>query len=100
LQLRYLDGVLHHIATDADYAPAGWGAAEVAHFRLVAQCADAAIATRDLFTLRLLRLRPDADGAVASVSLSAARMLTIKFESTATSMSAVFDTSMVETGKR
>jgi hypothetical protein len=100
LQLRYLHDVLHHIATDADYEPAGWDAAEVAHFLLVAQCADAASATQDLLTLRLLRLRPDADGAVASVSLSAVRMLTIKFESTATSMSAVFDTSMVETGKR
>jgi hypothetical protein len=100
LQLRYLDDVLQRIATDADYEPAGWDAAEVAHFRLIAQCAEAAIAESDLLTLRLLRLRPGADDTVTSVPLSAARMLTIKFESTTTPMAAVFDVSRVETEKR
>ena len=84
MQLRYLDDVLQRLATDADYEPAGWDAAEIDRFRLVAQCADSAIAARDLCTLRLLRLRPSADDTVASVPLSAARMLTIRFETSNT----------------
>lgn len=100
MQLRYLDDVLQRIATDADYEPVGWDAAEVAHFRLIAQCADAAIAERDLLTLRLLRLRPGADDTVASVPLSATRMLTIKFEPTTTPITAVLDVSRVETERR
>jgi hypothetical protein len=100
LQLRYLDDVLQRIATDADFEPAGWDAAEVAHFRLIAQCAEAALEERDLLALRLLRLRSGADDTLASVLLSAARMLTIKFEPTTTPMTAVFDVSRAGTGKR
>lgn len=97
LQLRYLDDVLQRIASDADYTAAGWDAVEVAHFRLVAQCVDAAIAESDLLTLRLLRLRTGTENNAASVPLSAVRVLTIKFERTTTPMSAVFDVSTVET---
>ncbi len=97
LQLRYLDDVLQRIASDADHKPAGWDAAEVAHFRLVAQCASAATAEGDLLTLRLLRIRTDAHNGVASVVLSAKRVLIIGFEPTTTPMTAVFDVSRVET---
>jgi hypothetical protein len=97
LQLGYLDDVLQRLATDAAYAPIGWDAAEVAHFRLIAQCVDAAIDKRDVLTLRLLRLRPGEDDTVMSASLSATRLLTIKFEPSATSMTAVFGMSRVET---
>ena len=100
MQLRYLDDVLQCIASDADHTPAGWDAGEVAHFRLVAQCADAAIAESDLFTLRLLRLRTGAEDNAASVMLSAMRVLTINFEPTTTPMTAVFDVSTVETEER
>lgn len=100
MQLRYLDDVLQRIASDADYAPDGWDAREVAHFLLVAQCADAAIAESDLFTLRLLRLRAGAHNNAASVMLSAMRELTINFEPTTTPMTAVFDMSTVETEER
>lgn len=96
MQLRYLDDVLQRIASDADHTPADWEAAEVAHFRLVAQCASAATAEGDLLTLRLLRIRTDADG-VASVALSPKRVLIIRFEPTTTPMTAVFDASRVET---
>lgn len=99
MRLRYLDDVLERIATDAGYEPAGWEASEVIHFRLIAQCADAAVAERDLRTLRLLRLRSGAVDTVTSVSLSATRVLTIKFEPTAP-MTAVFDVLTVETEMR
>jgi hypothetical protein len=95
-----MDDVLQCIASDADYTPAGWDAGEVAHFRLIAQCADAAIAESDLFTLRLLRLRTGAENNAASVMLSAMRVLTINFEPTTTPMTAVFDVSTVETEER
>jgi hypothetical protein len=75
-----LDDVLQRLADDADYAPAGWDAVEVDHFRLVAECADSAIAVQDLRAMRCLRLRLGSDNTVASVPLSATRMLTIKFE--------------------
>jgi hypothetical protein len=100
LQLRYLDDVLQCIASDADYTPDGWDAGEVAHFRLVAQCAEAAIAESDLFTLRLLRLRAGAENNAASVMLSAMRVLSINFEPTTTPMTAVFDVSTAESEKR
>jgi len=100
LQLRYRDDVLHRIASDAAYVPVGWDAAEVAHFRLVAQCADAAIVESDLLTLRLLRLRAGAGGNGAAVILSATRALTITFETQRTPMTAVFGLSPVGTGKR
>jgi hypothetical protein len=100
LQLRYLDDVLQCIASNAGYTPDGWDAGEVAHFLLVAQCADAAIAESDLFTLRLLRLRARAENNAASVMLSARRVLTINFEPTTTPMTAVFDVLTVETEER
>jgi hypothetical protein len=100
LQLRYLDDVLQRIASDADYKPAGWDAAEVAHFRLVAQCADSATVTSDLLTLRLLRLRAVTNDNVASVMLSATRVLTLRFETTTTPMTAMFEVSMVEMEQR
>jgi hypothetical protein len=100
LQLRYRDDVLQRIASDADHEPAGWDAAEVAHFRLVAQCADAAIVESDLLTLRLLRLRASTGNNVAAVILSATRVLTIRFETMTTPMTAVFDVSTVEMEER
>ena len=100
VQLRYVDDVLQRLASDADYEPAGWGAAEIAHFRLVAQCAEAAIAERDLLGLQLLRLRPGADADVALVFLSATRVLTIKFEPMTTPMTIVFDFSTEGTEER
>lgn len=100
LQLRYLDDVLQRIATDAGYAPVGWGAAEVTHFRLFAQCAGAAIAESDLHALRLLRLRPGTDDNHASVLLSTTRVLMIQFEMTATSVTAVLSVSTAETENR
>lgn len=100
LQLRYLDDVLQCIASDADDMSHGWDAEEVAHFLLVAQCADAAIVESDLFTLRLLRLRVGAENNAASVMLSARRVLTINFEPTTTPMTAVFDVLTVETEQR
>lgn len=97
LQLGYLDDDLQRIATDADYAPAGWDVPELDHFLLVAQCANAAISERDLLMLRVLRLRRSTAGNAASVMLSASRMLIIKFEASTTSLTAVFDLSTVET---
>ena len=100
MQLRYVDDVLQRIATDADYKPVGWDAVEVAHFLLVAQCAGAATTEGDLLTLRLLRIQSDAHQGVASVMLSAKRMLTIRFEPTTMPMTAVFDVSRIETEHR
>jgi hypothetical protein len=100
LQLTYLDDALQRIACDADHTPVGWDAAEVAHFRLVAQCASAATAESDLLTLRLLRIRADSDHGVASVVLSAKRVLLIRFESTTMPMTVEFDVSTVGTEQR
>lgn len=97
LQLRYLDDDLQAIATDANYQPAGWDAREVDHFLLVAQCAEAAFSPRDLYSLRILRVQQGTEDHAASVLLSDLRVLTIKFEDSTTSMSAVFDLSTVET---
>ncbi len=100
MQLRYPDDDLHRIASDAAYEPVGWDAVEVAHFRLVVQCADAAVADTDLLILRLLRLPASAGGHGAVVILSDIRLLTITFETDSTPMTAVFGVSTRGTDKR
>lgn len=96
MQLRYANDDLRRIATDADYQPPGWSEAELDHFLLVAQCADAAIGPEDLFAFRGLGLQNSSNDA-AVASLSPARQMKIQFEMEASPMTALLDVSTVET---
>jgi plasmid maintenance system killer protein len=98
MHLDFLDGTLRRLAVEEGFLPAGWAEAEICHFRLVAQCAQAAKVEGDLHATRILRLQACHDGEPGtwSVQLSARRRLAIAFKTEGTSATAVFSVSPPE----
>ena len=71
------------LAADHGFRPPGWDAAECRHFRLVAQCAQAAKGVGDLHAMRVLRIQSREGGILAgtsSVVLIARRCLILTFK--------------------
>ena len=76
---------------DGSAPPTGrWTDAEVRHVRLVAQCARAARTPKDLFALRVLRLRHTDEPEIARVELNTQHALLITFKGE-DPITAVFD---------
>jgi plasmid maintenance system killer protein len=81
LRLDFADQVLRQLADDPGFRPEGWEEAEASHFRLVAQCAQAAQAVGDLHAMRILRIRSHAGDppGVSSIQLSSSRQMLLAF---------------------
>jgi plasmid maintenance system killer protein len=92
LHLDFLDETLRRLAAEPAYRPEGWDVAEVRHFRLVAQCAQAAKVTGDLSAMRILRIQshPDDPPGTSSIWLSSCRRLLLTFKDDDTPATAVF----------
>ena len=99
MQLELFAEELRRLLSEPSHPPAGWTDAEIRHFYLVAQCADAAIVPADLHALQVLRLRtrPDDPPGISSVQLSPARRLIITFKTDSMPMTAVFDIVLSQT---
>ena len=82
MHLDFVDETLRRLAFDETFLPAGWGDEEICHFRLVAQCVQAAEAESDVRATRVLRLQACHDGepGMPSVQLSAHRRLLLVFK--------------------
>jgi hypothetical protein len=73
----------------------------MSHFRLVAQCAQAAQVADDLHATRVLRIRPNVDGQRGTwyVQLSSGRRLLLAFGTDTTSPTLMFSVLSMEMGK-
>ena len=93
LQVELFADELRRLMSEPGHRPASWTDAEIRHFYLVAQCAEAAQTSGDLHALQVLRLRirPDEEPGTSSVQLSLARRLIITFKADSIPMTAVFD---------
>ncbi len=102
MHLEFLDEGLRRLLDEPGYRPAGWSDAEIEHFCLVVQCADAARVHTDLLNMRLLGLQTDPHGApdASWTRLGPHRQLTVTFKSGSSPMTAVFDLSAAETAAR
>jgi hypothetical protein len=98
LRLHFHDEVLRRLAADSAFHPEGWEEVEIRHFRLVAQCAQAAQVVDDLHATRILRIRPHTDDqpGFSSVQLSPGRRLLLAFVPDHTSATAVFSVLSME----
>jgi hypothetical protein len=98
LHLRFQDEVLRRLAADPSFRPEGWDEAEIRHFRLVAQCAQAAQIADDLRETRILRVRPPTDHQpdFSSIQLSPGRRLLLAFGTDSTSLTATFSVLSME----
>ena len=98
MHLDFLDQALRRLATEPGFRPAGWDEAEISHFRLVAQCAQAAKAEGDLRAMRILRFQacPDTQPITSSIQLSPRRRLVLTFKNDDTPATAVFSVLSVE----
>lgn len=82
---------------DSCFRPDGWGASEIRHFFLVAQCAQAAKVEADLHAMRMLRLRSHPDESrTSSVQLGEKRRLTLTFNDESP-ITAQFDVTVIGT---
>lgn len=94
LHREYLDEVLRRLATEAEYEPPGWDSTGVALFRLVDQCAYAAVTEADLRSLRsYLRMQPypQAGPRAWLVVLGSHRSLVITIKAEDIPMTALFE---------
>ena len=100
MHIRFEDLVLRRLAAEPAFAPEGWEEPEISHFRLVAQCAQAAQVVGDLHATRVLRIRahPDQPG-TWFVQLSPARRLLLAFGTDNTSQTVMFSVLSMEMGK-
>jgi len=100
LQVELLADELRRLLSEPGHRPASWTDAEIRHFQLIAQCAEAAQTSADLRVLQVLRLRirPDDEPGTSSVQLSLTRRLIITFKTDSIPMTAVFDIVLLETG--
>ena len=98
MHLDFLDQVLRRLATEPSFRPAGWDEVEISHFRLVAQCAQAAQVESDLHATRILRLQacPDTAAKTSSVQLSHRRRLVLTFKNDGAPATAVFSVLPIE----
>jgi hypothetical protein len=98
LRLHFQDEVLRRLAADPAFCPEGWDEEEIRHFRLVAQCAQAAQIADDLHATRILRIRPHTDDQpdFSSIQLSPSRQLLLAFGTDNTSPTAVFSVLSME----
>lgn len=98
MQLDFLDQVLLRLASEPAFRPAGWSEAEIGHFRLIAQCAQAAEVADDLQAMRSLRLQkyPDAEARTSWIRLSPKRRLVLAFKNDCTPAAAVLSVMPVE----
>jgi toxin HigB-1 len=98
LHIRFEDHVLRRLAAEPAFAPEGWDEPEIRHFRLVAQCAQAAQVADDLHATRVLRIRPCADGQPGTwfVQLSSSRRLLLAFGTDTTSPTLMFSVLSME----
>jgi len=82
LRVEYLDDVLRHLATRADYHPAGWPGESVTAYRRLVQCIYAAGDDRDLRAMRSLRLRQQESDRPGSweVQLDPRRQVSLRFK--------------------
>lgn len=98
MHLDFLDEALRRLAAEPDFRPEGWDGAEVRHFRLVAQCAQAAKVADDLRAMRILRIQSHADDqpGTASIQLSPCRRLLLTFKNDNTPATAVFSVLSME----
>lgn len=98
MHLHFQDEILRRLAADPAFRPEGWDEAEIRHFRLVAQCAQAAQVADDLHATRILRIRPHTDDQpdLSSIQLSPGRWLLLTFGPDNTSPAAVFSVLSME----
>lgn len=98
MRLHFQDEVLRRLATEPAFSPPGWDEQEIRHFRLVAQCAQAAQVSDDLRATRILRIRPHADGrpGTSLIQLSPGRRLLLAFETDTASPTVVFSVLSME----
>jgi hypothetical protein len=98
LHLDYLDQVLLRLAAEPAFRPAGWDEAEISHFRLIAQCAQAAEVEGDLHAMRILRLQKcaDTEARTSWIQLSPRRRLVFVFKNDCTPVAAVLSVLPVE----
>lgn len=98
MQIRFGDQTLRRLAAEPAYAPEGWDEPEISHFRLVAQCAQAAQVADDLHATRVLRIRPHADGQPGTwfVQLSPGRRLLLAFGTDTPSPAVMFSVLSME----
>lgn len=98
MHLHFQDEVLRRLAADPAFRPEGWDEAETRHFRLVAQCAQAAQIAEDLHATRILRIRPRTDDQpdFSSIQLSPGRRLLLAFGTDNTSPTVVFSVLSME----
>ena len=98
MHLDFLDRTLRRLATEPGYRPPGWGEAEIDHFRLVAQCAQAAKVEGDLRTMRILRCQACLDGppGTSSIQLSPRRRLLLTFKNDDAPATAVLSVLLIE----
>ena len=94
-----MNEVLLRLATEADYRPPRWNEADIAAFRLLVQCARAAAIESDLRNMRLLQLRPNADGGpdTALARLGSSRDIVLTFKGSDSHPVAVFELLTSET---
>lgn len=98
MRLHFQDEVLRRLAAEPAFSPDGWDEQEVRHFRLVAQCAQAAQVADDLCATRILRIRPHADGrpGTSSIQLSPGHRLLLAFGTDTASPTVVFSVLSME----
>jgi len=98
LHLEFMDHALRRLVREAGFRPSGWDEEEISHFRLVAQCAQAAKVESDLNALRVLRLEacPDDQPGPSSIRLSSRQRLLVTFKSDDAPVTAVFSVMSVE----
>ena len=101
MHIRFEDQVLRRLAAEPTFAPEGWDEPEIRHFRLVAQCAQAAQVADDLHATRVLRIRPNADGQSGTwfVQLSSSRRLFLAFGTGTTYQTVMFSVLSMEMEK-
>jgi len=79
---EYIDEELRRLATEPAFRPSGWSAGEISDFRVLVQCARAALVDTDLRNMRMLRIEPDEtnDPNRARAMLSSGRLLDLTFK--------------------
>ena len=100
MHISFEDPVLRRLAAEPAFAPEGWDDPETRHFRLVAQCAQAAQVAGDLHATRVLRIRAyPGQAGTWFVQLSPARRLLLAFGTDTTSPAVMFSVLSMEMGK-
>jgi hypothetical protein len=98
LHIRFEDPILRRLAAEPAFAPEEWDEREISHFRLVAQCAQAAQVADDLHVSRVLCIRPHAGGQPDTwfVQLGPGRRLLLAFGTDTTSPAVMFSVLSME----